>query len=1774
MSELIRLSNLLHKVFASDQYSHIRQQPNGDYIKINKPLTSSVVRSNIEEKGAVGAYQKNIDSTVCWICYDFDVKKKYVGSDYFDTAINFLYKMVDGFCEGLASLGIPYLLEYSGNRGMHVWVFFKERIEYRTAYEIADTIRGKLLIQFESELVALDMFPKSKVSSAGVGFGVKIPVSKHANSGKYSLVLEDQTKSSSVLHLTEIDDEVLIRQANLLERVERITKADLEKKLGSFFDASRDYSFAPHRIKSIKVLPSMTAEILLSQWERVKPLSLLKQKLCEEKKLNHSERQLIVGMLINIEAEGVVNLGYEMLIELFSKADNFNMDLTRKAIGALRSYHFPSQLQIETVIGCKFDEVLSLQKLLELCLPGFIGYEDGSFELSLDDIEVARSAELKYIFQNDEVYIHKVINEMASVDGQRFLIESQALSKQIKTVVGYVHERHEENKIRKLVTLGSSERVYTSAILNQIDYFFKFEPSINSFGYQLNPRFKGGFIFKPWLYLWVEFISNISSALEDPANENFYIIKVDISSFYDNISHEQLKRLMLGGVNAKLNSKLQGLTPVEYEKYKVLIDGLFRFTSSFSEGGIGLPQGPAYARYMAELYLDNLDSVFDGLLERGEVLFYHRYVDDIFFISTTESSADGQLAMLQGLVENLGLRINTSKTKKSRISSFGMDFRQYRAQSKYAVDNAARSGSEMTNVQKNLAINEFMALVEADTCEEDLAFIFSHLNDISELDEVKYEMVLPALLSGKGRGSLFKHVFGFVIDNSERWNSLLQIKNYNVLQSEVLTSTMLSYLANLPAGNIAVLSFFEALIKKLSVSALVQEHCVLLKVLYGLEVKLTEISPEMLAGTIGSCPDPAKLHIDSAVVHHLTTMFAAEQSLAQFTELIFPLCISVNTPAQELNKLAEVFYAKMANDHRIGLLVFERNPEFSSKLLAMKYYQLLCIFSLSDTSSDLPLLKAMWEMCINIFNFLEPPFNSTGSDNWFAKLSHISIHDPKSTIVMAAILDGSICRGVSDDRAIFENYHNMVMIFISSRMAEIVPIYDVASKLESLKEKGEFYRWLLDNDGASHFPSQPWFEHNAFENNCIMLRRGGQVLIRKSVSKFVEFLGGESQKGYAEKIEQYTASDYRSIKDVFSGLSFFEFINTVVAVLTKAAESGNFPNIFSDARIVTAIGVEPFTIELSNLPTILFERPEGVQVYKGGMDNFINCIFSVSVGGELRSTLEGFRSSYLEALGADVSRYRFLKSFLSRLQQLPEIGLRMSIDIAAAAAVFLELKDLENIRRLERFFEIYNKFDRDPRNKHIFCVAEGDVVSDSNPKLILISLIEAFDKIRVEISTALAFNISHDIRWLLKRLENSLDDESVLGFSLAFTEFSKSRVDVRHAERIVGIGQEEYPFDVIYVVHAIAGVIQNFDALKHSFLLQSSSHVYVAERAAKLIILPINVAVGKMYNTLLHRYKHLLESGGRSSYPKGAMIIDPLNYKSCDQAARNVAEHRGMSVAAAEAVLGKWLRGIPAKFRQAACSLISGHVVMNEAELDKFVSKVEEILCDDKQPAFFIKELSDFNGTQRILLRNQQLVRHAGVCGPSLIRSDADEVTMIVDNIISGSQVIKALKYYAFGVGRDHNYYKCSNTDKKKVSAMLKGLRKLKIVQVLYTVQGVEAIRKFCVEKLNPNIVVEVEGGRDIGGDAFFGSTKALSQNDKELIREVFSNETVFELYNNLVGTVNIPPPQDLDGINMVARYRSLPKKCFPFLHMGLIFDPQCAPFERVKENYERHDPT
>lgn len=93
-------------------------------------------------------------------------------------------------------------------------------------------------------------------------------------------------------------------------------------------------------------------------------------------------------------------------------------------------------------------------------------------------------------------------------------------------------------------------------------------------------------------------------------------------------------------------------------------------------------------------------------------------------------------------------------------------------------------------------------------------------------------------------------------------------------------------------------------------------------------------------------------------------------------------------------------------------------------------------------------------------------------------------------------------------------------------------------------------------------------------------------------------------------------------------------------------------------------------------------------------------------------------------------------------------------------------------------------------------------------------------------------------------------------------------------------------------------------------------------------------------------------------------------------------------------------------------TLISAHVVMREEDINNFAKKVEELLNDKNANPFLIKRVGDYNGTHRILFKYTTIGRNIENLSPLRISENADNATIITDNIITGSQIISSLKFY------------------------------------------------------------------------------------------------------------------------------------------------------------------
>jgi hypothetical protein len=162
------LIEILRRYFVNRDDTYAIQNPDGSYYRVEMPLTDEVLLSHLQGNTTVGVYQiepeKNI---VKWLCFDVDSKEMAEVEKLRDSIVK------SNFC---AEDNI--LVEDTGGRGYHLWIFFDPPIPALVAYYV-----GRKFEQVSK--VNCEVFPKQKVVEA-FGNLVKLPLGVHRKTGQRS----------------------------------------------------------------------------------------------------------------------------------------------------------------------------------------------------------------------------------------------------------------------------------------------------------------------------------------------------------------------------------------------------------------------------------------------------------------------------------------------------------------------------------------------------------------------------------------------------------------------------------------------------------------------------------------------------------------------------------------------------------------------------------------------------------------------------------------------------------------------------------------------------------------------------------------------------------------------------------------------------------------------------------------------------------------------------------------------------------------------------------------------------------------------------------------------------------------------------------------------------------------------------------------------------------------------------------------------------------------------------------------------------------------------------------------------------------------------------------------------------------------------------------------------------------------------------------------------------------------------------------------------------
>lgn len=155
-----------------------------------------------------------------------------------------------------------------------------------------------------------------------------------------------------------------------------------------------------------------------------------------------------------------------------------------------------------------------------------------------------------------------------------------------------------------------------------------------------------------WYKQWPEY-DEITRYMYEEEGYNYLAI-TDISAYFENIQHGQLKKLLLKYVSKEAHSIVD-----------LLMNILKRWTSRSGtdlEIGRGIPQGTEIGSFLGNVYLIPLDKHLDSIGRKKDVRYF-RYMDDIKIFTKNKLLAEEMVLEVERYARNLHLNLQGAKTE-------------------------------------------------------------------------------------------------------------------------------------------------------------------------------------------------------------------------------------------------------------------------------------------------------------------------------------------------------------------------------------------------------------------------------------------------------------------------------------------------------------------------------------------------------------------------------------------------------------------------------------------------------------------------------------------------------------------------------------------------------------------------------------------------------------------------------------------------------------------------------------------------------------------------------------------------------------------------------------------------------------------------------------------------------------------------------------------------------------------------------------------------------
>lgn len=750
-----QISEKIFSLFVVNTSAAGIQQKDGKYITKYIPISPTLIENMILSHGSMGCYQQGYKTGyIKWICLDFDCRDKNNPDveKLFERAVYPVTAYLD-------KKGIRYLTEFSGRRGIHIWIIFDSIIKKATGFRILKEIIKNVDIDLEENNNEwnLDLFPATDSSHNNiVGKQVKFPLSAHKAGGISYFFSSAFNNRSDQYTDAFFNDQYLILNNYQENQIEKVMRS-----LGVSELYEREYKYKYKRYHLLGAV-NLTIDEVWATLTQTRVFSELYNRMKKGQALPQ-DWTVVLGTLSPCDPDGT------LIRAIFKEFPNYDEYKTTENLKRLKDKYFPAtfgylyhiyELDIEENLDPDITGLVYLLRNNNIDNAILKELEALTEKKTINNIYDTICKEKNYLLYNDEapdIYTWNQLNLIKQLDVK--MIEAE-----IQYAIGEgvfngeldqfrIFERHEsEEKTRKLISLSARDRVITTQLALLFCQEYKHQWKTFSYRPSLISR---NDIFYAWYKSWGNYISKIRSFLEVPFFDDYEVLFIDLKSFYDNIDFLTVFETIKSNINDKAKSIMRYLIGFNDSLMSLINAGVRK----------GVPQGPAYARIIAELFMDQVLLEVEKLY--GQDISLYRYVDDIVVICRPEFDSKSCFAEIRNKFSEYGLPVNMEKSQCfGKIGSLTNDQKAILLHSdNFNYDLRYDVGSVLLTQERKQKLNHFLSEHSFDM--RSLGYIFGS-RSLQEAKEWCFNEYREQIISSEyGRGSNFRRFYQFIFSHDE-----------------------------------------------------------------------------------------------------------------------------------------------------------------------------------------------------------------------------------------------------------------------------------------------------------------------------------------------------------------------------------------------------------------------------------------------------------------------------------------------------------------------------------------------------------------------------------------------------------------------------------------------------------------------------------------------------------------------------------------------------------------------------------------------------------------------------------------------------------------------------------------------------------------------------------------------------------------------------------------------------------------------------------------------